>query len=276
MARSLVRLRQRGGGMVNVPPFRPLLAKDIIGGRTVGVSPVGLPHVADLPARLSLTGITAGYQVIQDSDGLTYRYNGPSATEGTQVIGAGTAAVNGVYTERGFFGDADYFNLVGQPSDPTHYALEAHSGIWYINDSIGGVSYSTPGDEEYPWEVPSWNAQLGAEPPPEIFGTTLGELNAGITLAGAGSTDANGIVTVTAAEENNRFVYNDTILTELGITVHRIAGQWIVTFHGANLYRTGVTSAFPWEAAWIAIDGDLPVPTVTRNDIVSDLNWIAL
>jgi hypothetical protein len=106
----------------------------------------GLPHVTDDNARLSIdpTGKTAGYQVVQDSDGLTYTWNGPSTAAVAGVTVSGTDADDGAFAVNGSDVKNNYTGL--QVASLLQWS-SGHSD-WELT---GGDSSSD--DTTYPWEA---------------------------------------------------------------------------------------------------------------------------
>jgi hypothetical protein len=84
------------------------------------------------------------------------------------VAGAGSAVVNGLYTERGTEGGKPYYNLEDQPDDFTTSAVVWSTGSWQIIDDRGANSYVGVESTDFPWEVSTWNTGSGDEPPPTV------------------------------------------------------------------------------------------------------------
>lgn len=107
-----------------------------------------LPHIADANARLSIdpTGKVAGYQVIQDSDGLTYTWNGPSTTDVAGVIVTGVDA--GVYFVGGVSGGKNSYTGIA-PVDAFQIIWSPGHADWELN-SEDDISSD---DTTYPWEA---------------------------------------------------------------------------------------------------------------------------
>ena len=84
------------------------------------------------------------------------------------VAGAGTSAVNGVYSYRGQFGDHPYYNLVGQPTSTSNNCIKFVSPFWRITDGAGANMYSrVTGD--FPWSsATSWSVVDGSSPAPTV------------------------------------------------------------------------------------------------------------
>jgi hypothetical protein len=118
----------------------------------VGGSP--LPTVTHSPGQV--TG--AGYQVTQDDEGnaIVHTLNGDGADADAGLWVDGVA-----YSPRGTNEGKNYYNIVGQPDDPTLSAIvwadDGHGGfVWKNIDSSGGISDSGPDDVEFPWLSSAW------------------------------------------------------------------------------------------------------------------------
>lgn len=128
--------------------------------RTYG-SGVVLDHVADANARLSIdpTGKVAGYQVIQDDDGLTYTFHGDlggDTVAGVFVAGAGSEDANGSYISAG----SSYSQINGS------HTFDTGTGTWSLNSNPYYVGVETV---TYPWEITTWTAVDGMEPVPTVI-----------------------------------------------------------------------------------------------------------
>lgn len=105
------------------------------------------------------TGVTgAGYQVIQDSDGLTYTFNGDGADAdaGLWVKDAGSAPDNGAYS---IAIDGNYNQI------PSGTSFTGGPG-WVTNDG----QYNITAPSTYPWEQP-WDVApfIGTPPAPTVL-----------------------------------------------------------------------------------------------------------
>lgn len=116
------------------------------------VASVVLDHVADANARLSIdpTGKVAGYQVIQDSDGLTYEFlgGGVDADAGLWVTITGTGDWAGPYKV-----NSDRYDRI--PDDVRINELVPSMGNWRMENTYHINTPST-----FPWQD-TWIADLG-------------------------------------------------------------------------------------------------------------------
>lgn len=120
------------------------------------------------------------------------------------VAGAGTAAANGVYTYRGESGAYPYFNLVGQASSTTLYAVTHTSGEWRINNSVGSALYTGTDDPDSPWNVGSWADDGGISPTPTV---TYDDVSA-ITITAHGFTTGEQVTVSTSSALPTPLVIN--------------------------------------------------------------------
>lgn len=124
-----------------------------------------IDHVADANARLSLdpTGKVAGYQVIQDDDGLTYAFNGDGADAyaGLWVTLTGTASWNGAYTF-----DGSRYNQIGSES-----RVDSVASIWQM-----GSDYIANGANDYAWQA-VWTIGAGDSPIPNVVRNPIASEN---------------------------------------------------------------------------------------------------
>lgn len=84
------------------------------------------------------------------------------------VSGAGTAVVNGTYTERGTHNSKPYYNMVGQGDSTTQYAIVWDGSVWAIQDDIGQGSYDSNEDVATPDLVGFWAVNKGSAPAPTV------------------------------------------------------------------------------------------------------------
>lgn len=94
-----------------------------------------------------------------------------------------------------------------------------------------------------------------------VTSISVGELNAGVTMAG----NADAGVYVLAAPAGGQTTYS-ILGGVLGI-INAGVGEWDTN----SAFALSVPPvAFPWQADW---SGNSPAPTVTRNDVASEANW---
>lgn len=126
---------------------RPDLAVFVPAASHGGALPA--PTVTHSPGQV--TG--AGYQVIQDDDGLTYTFNnnGADADAGLRVTGAGSDW-NGPYT---FDGSLIYYRI----TDNLLITRDEHTGFW-----SAGADYIGADNVDYAWQTVTWAIGLGDPP----------------------------------------------------------------------------------------------------------------
>jgi len=88
-------------------------------------------------------------------------------TGGVTVSGAGTSAVNGIYSERGTANAHPFYNLLGSADDAQTNAISftdigGAGEQWVIFDGVGS-QYSGDNTSAFPWLVASW-ANSGGDP----------------------------------------------------------------------------------------------------------------
>jgi hypothetical protein len=114
-----------------------------------------------------------------------------------------------------------------------------------------------------------------------VSSITQGELDAGVIVAGAGTTIANGtwVQSSTEAPQYTKLGYK-----QLGGDVMFWNGtdKWLLNTPrdcpgcDQTSYESADNTAFPWEATFdnsSPANGDNPAPTLSRNDIASESNW---
>ena len=200
------------------------------------------------------------------------------------ISGAGTAAANGIYTERPalglVLGARLTYNLLGQSDSLTNYAIAPSEPAipdvdiaWTIYDSGGTALYASADNVLYPWEVVTWVAVTGDSPAPTAASKTQGELDAGVLVTGAtgeaGAESANQSYKV-ATPVVNRNSYVGLLNAGWSlIDPDAKDNNWVFN-DGSNRdpnSSTGDNPAFPWEATF----NDSAV--VTENPIASESNW---
>jgi hypothetical protein len=84
------------------------------------------------------------------------------------VSGAGTAAANGTYTQRGESGGRPYYNLEGQPDSTTLSCIVAVFDTFEIHGGDGTILYSAAsGELAFPW-LAEWVEVDGTSPAPIV------------------------------------------------------------------------------------------------------------
>ncbi len=236
----------------------------------------GYITVADEAERYALTDIEPGQLVFQEDDEVTYQLNAPSEAQGGVFVSGGT--LDGIYSILAP-------PLIAIGSTKTEYVLLGQDNFgdvfysivwglggprWGIYNFEGNGIYYSLSDVATPDLASDW-LNASDDTPAGITLTSIpqGELDAGVTVAGAGSTEVNGIAVIEGnSEGRNSYKLSSWII---------FAGSWnVMSDNGSlGLYNDGVNlTAFPWEATYDSNEGGiLPAPTVTRNDIAAPANW---
>jgi hypothetical protein len=185
---------------------------------------------------------------------LLEQYNAPD-----ENITAVFVPGHGIYTERGEHQGQPYYNLLGESSDAFINSLTADAnGFYYLADGGGSELFSTTAPSAVPWGDIWQNSIIIPTP------ITQGELDAGVTVSGAGQPDVNGNFTANVTVSGGPIYPENGIVSKTSI--------WNVYGYG-DPYEGG-SGAFPWESTFaVAGNAVSPAPTVTRNDLASLASW---
>jgi hypothetical protein len=195
------------------------------------------------------------------------------------VSGAGTRETNGIYTMRGVNDGKPYFVLLGAEDDlgvpifsrTNIIYWDAGGATWLMigSDNGAGSPYTSTDDVAFPW-LATWVVTDGDAPVPTLTPIFQGELDAGVTVAGAGTNSDNGTYLVTGAE-NGIPIYQKSALQISFFD----GGLWLSTDGGFPVdYAGDATPKLPWQSSWSVNDGAAPAPIVSRDDVASEANWI--
>lgn len=213
----------------------------------------------------------------------------PSTAQGAVAVFGGIQ--NGIYPKRGLNGGKSYFNLLGADDDPNGTAISWNDGLnrWYIQLDGDDTYYYSESNVATPDLASNWKyAQDGMGPfglafagdpaPITVTSVSVGELNAGATIAGAGTPEANGVLvgpTVAAGDPGNYGIGDVIGATPNGNRAFFNGTEWSVGAIYFGGYSSTQNRAFPWQLTdLIPDDGDAPAPTVTRNDVATEANWV--
>jgi hypothetical protein len=168
--------------------------------------------------------------------------------------------------------DNDSYLLLGN----TDFRLRWTSSMWLLDDIDDNHYYYSLSDVATPDLALNWKNAADDTPASITVATvTQGELDAGVTVAGAGTSAANGAYDVRNSYDGRQhynFVGQPTDFDARSIL--NGAGFWVVNdTEGSAYYIATSGSAFPWGQTFDVGAGDPPAPTVTRNDIASEANW---
>lgn len=180
---------------------------------------------------------------------------------------AGTAAANGIYTERPGQGELvtgrKVYNLLGQVDDFHAYSIYPGAVTkWRITDSGGTILYTSTDNVQYPWQVTTWVAvAVPLEDLPVVVSKNQGQADAGCLVTGAGTGDANQSFKNNGAGTKTKYDY-------IGLFNSGIDLKWNPSWqtNGGDPSSSDDT-AFPFEATF----NDAAV--ITRNDIASESSW---
>lgn len=150
---------------------------------------------------------------------------------------------------------------------------ESPTGDW----SIVSATF-VPQNVSTPDQVITWydTSNLGAIASITVTSVSVGELNAGATLAGAGTSASNGVIpgpTKSGSDPGTRELGDVTNLNALSAFWDGV-DLWEIGNPNAGRYSSSQNKAFPWQITNLAPDdGIAPAPTVTRNDVATEANW---
>lgn len=201
----------------------------------------------------------------------------PSTAQGGVFVSGGTQ--DGIYTKRGTTAGKDYFNLLEAPNDLGFSEIFWGGGKWNITDADSEFAYYSTSVVATPDLASNWK-NFSDNTPASITVTSvsLGELNAGVTVAGAGTATSNGGFVRNGTRLGFPKYSKDALGRDIKFNIFTapfVVVGWSIDEPDIDSasYRAEVEEAFPWLPVWILDTGDLPVPTFTRNDVASEANW---
>lgn len=97
----------------------------------------------------------------------THVLDNTEALPSVLVAGTGTAAANGVYTFRGYFGGKPFYNKVGTLTSPGESSISWRNSEWEIRGSDSTIFYVAGNNTDFPYPN-TWETADGAEPPPTV------------------------------------------------------------------------------------------------------------
>jgi len=86
------------------------------------------------------------------------------------VSGAGSAAANATWTERGTFGGKPYYNKLGDPNSTSSNVIRWSTNQWEIY--TGSPLYVSNSDTSFPWQA-TFIAAVGSSPAPTLTPTNV-------------------------------------------------------------------------------------------------------
>ena len=196
------------------------------------------------------------------------------------VSGCGSTDVIGIYTQNGTNNSKPYYNILGQGDSVTDYAIVNDGSKWQITNGAGEARYESADNPALPasatWvRVPGF----GTDPAPTVTSVTQGELDAGVLVSGAGTATSNGVF----AGLPNGGLFVDSIVpsvSDSGLTLQWAAIYGVGSIFDASIgdttYNAIGSVAFPWQLAWSVLAGDSPTPSVQRDDIAAEANWLTI
>lgn len=200
------------------------------------------------------------------------------------VAGAGTAAANGTYTERGTSGGKRYYNLFGQADSTANYCIKWTGTAWVITSNAGATYYTSSDAVDFPWEVTTWTLGTGVNPVPTVTESEI------VVVSGAGTGAANGSYSkrgTTGGKPYYNLTSQSASTTNYCIKWNGTA--WVITSNTGTTYYTGTGATVRpyYGVTWVATTGVVPVPSVLvgfyercdtwRYDVDSgeDVEWYA-
>lgn len=134
----------------------------------------GAPGAAGQPGLVGASGFsgTSGRSGYSGTSGISGFSGFESASDPSAIVsGAGTVLANGVYTPRGTANGKPYYNLLGEPDDPTAKGISWDSGEsqWFMGDivNIDDAFYRSTDDVAFPW-LATWLVNAGVGPAPIV------------------------------------------------------------------------------------------------------------
>ena len=222
--------------------------------------------------------------IVTDMGGILQELQAPSSTTGGATAnGAGSQDANGVYSERGIHNGHPYYNLLGTDDNTVISAISFNGFIWEVWDSGGTlVLYASIDDTAFPWEA-TWEILDGLGPLPTFSNISIGELSAGVTSFGAGTPGANKTFTPRGIYEGHP--YFNPLGEPDGIGGgsfywNVIPLKWTIQGGGGANYVSADDVMYPWNASalsWVVEGtGAEPPPTIVRNDVATEANWLTI
>lgn len=202
---------------------------------------------------------------------VVYRLLAPSTAQGGVAVLGGSQDGIYVHYEEDGFSAKQLYKLLGSSGTLDNGNFEglywnASFGVgaaWILTESTGSLLYYSLSDVATPDLATDWKDAYDDSPAGiTVTSVTEGELNAAVTVAGAGTSDAN-----------QNFV---SLMNQDGYRYYQGGGEEILPkAPGWSLsgYYQAAQTAFPWQSSWYVQGGELPAPTVTRNDIAAPANW---
>jgi hypothetical protein len=194
---------------------------------------------------------------------VVYRLKAPSTAPGGVFVSGGAA--DGIYV----FTTADSYIKLGTEFSP--HEIYWNGLNWVINSYGGSTVYYSNDNVGSPDLVQNWLDASDNNPVSiSVISVTKGEMDAGLTVSGAGSGFVNGPMPKSANVESARYGYgSDRRIMHFGGFWNLVDDQL-----AATAYVAESESAFPWPGlGWLLVDGDAPAPAVSRNDIAAPANW---
>lgn len=218
------------------------------------------------------------------------RLAAPSTAQGGVFVAGGTQ--NGVYEVDGTVNGKNKYQLLGGSAGSQACYWFSGGSKWIILN--GDPLYYSLEDVATPDLVTVW---LKASDDTPALGLTVtsvtqGELDAGLTVAGAGAADVSHTVEVDGYYSVRGGAYGRNFYVMIGHDVAPSGGlpslfgvylfadpfPWAISDSedNAGFLSSDLNTIFPWGLSWNANDSDPPAPTVTRNDVASEANWEAV
>jgi len=189
-----------------------------------------------------------------------------------------------VLTMRGTLNGKPYYNALGRPDGVHNDALSWTGAAWVRYQSDGTTAATSTDDVATPDLATFDNTEVSNiswldasdDAPADIAVTSVsqGELDAGVTVEGAGSANVNRIYLRSGAETGMpRWSGLGGENAERIVANIPIEQPYAIRNDLDENYQSDTMVALPWNAPFSVTDGLPPAPTVTRNDVASEANW---
>lgn len=213
----------------------------------------------------------------------------PSTAQGGVFVSGGTQdgiharltdPVNGkaAYLGLGLDPNNISYTVTYSSSFITDFTAENDGTGWAIISNVGIFTYYSLSNVATPDLATNWkNASDDSPASITVTSVTQGELDAGVLVAGAGSSAANGVGVgpTRYVDGEDPGTYGIGNLTGDTVRAYFGGSAWVIGNPNNFVnYGSAQKKAFPWQITDLAADtGTPPAPTVTRDDVASEPNW---
>lgn len=152
-------------------------------------------------------------------------------------------------------------------------------GIYDVTN--GGLIYYSLSAVATPDLASDWlNASDDSSASITVISVTRGELDAGITIAGAGTPEVNGIFfgpmrcSGPSMDPGDAAIFNGGNMNVVTRALHNSGEGWQIGNPALGGYASAQNIALPWQITDLTPDdGEAPAPTISRNDVATEQNW---